>query len=124
MINMTTKQARALLIFTFIFLSLLYFFKTYPPSARNSFSGLSPARHDFAGIPLVTKVTMLYGDDPNPHYVRALRSHREHNHRWNYGMEVLQQDITGGYWNKPSYLISLLVRELAKSPEERTQWLM
>lgn len=39
-------------------------------------------------------------------------------------MEVLQQDITGGYWNKPSYLISLLVRELAKSPEERVQWLM
>ena len=67
---------------------------------------------------------MLFGEETNPLYVRALMTHGEHNRRWNYGMEILQQDVAQGYWNKPSYLISLLVRELAKPPGHRVEWLM
>ena len=67
---------------------------------------------------------MLYGDQVNPYYVRALKSHRRHNDRWNYGMHILQQDIVGGYWNKPSYLMSLIVNELAKPAAERVEWFM
>ena len=67
---------------------------------------------------------MLYGDEINPYYVRALKSHRRHNERWNYGMHILQQNIVGGYWNKPSYLMSLIVAELSKPPADRVGWFM
>ncbi|KAJ5633315.1 hypothetical protein N7490_009654 [Penicillium lividum] len=39
-------------------------------------------------------------------------------------MDVLRQDISVGFWNKPSYLISLVIRELAKPPRQRAEWLM
>lgn len=67
---------------------------------------------------------MLYGSNPKPAYVRALRSHRLHNERFNYDMLVLEEDALGGFWNKPTYLLSLIMNELAKNPAERLQWLM
>jgi hypothetical protein len=66
---------------------------------------------------------MLYGK-PNSLYDRALKSHRRHAQRWEYSMNILQQDIMGGYWNKPSYLLSLVLQELAKPPSEQIEWLM
>ncbi|KAL1846735.1 hypothetical protein Plec18170_009025 [Paecilomyces lecythidis] len=66
---------------------------------------------------------MLYGK-PNIFYERALQTHRRHARRWGYGMRVLNHDIAVGYWNKPSYLLSLIIQELAKPPSERTEWLM
>jgi hypothetical protein len=71
----------------------------------------------------IAKVSMLYGS-PNPLYERALKSHERHAQRWGYPMMVLQRDIMGGYWNKPSYLLSLVLRELAKVPSEQIEWLM
>jgi hypothetical protein len=71
----------------------------------------------------IAKVSMLYGS-PNPLYERALKSHERHAQRWGYPMKVLQRDIMGGYWNKPSYLLSLLLLELAKAPSEQVEWLM
>lgn len=67
---------------------------------------------------------MLYGDKPKSEYIRAVRSHREHNERFNYAMLVLEQDAVGGFWNKPLYLLSLIVQELAKPAAERLEWLM
>lgn len=71
----------------------------------------------------VAKVSMLYGK-PNALYERALKSHYRHADRWGLEMHVLRQDIAVGFWNKPSYLLSLVVQELAKHPEERVEWLM
>lgn len=39
-------------------------------------------------------------------------------------MEVLQNDIAVGYWNKPSYLLSLVIEELAKPVGEQVEWFM
>ncbi|KAK3187349.1 hypothetical protein K4F52_003981 [Lecanicillium sp. MT-2017a] len=39
-------------------------------------------------------------------------------------MYVLREEISVGYWNKPNYLISLVLRELAKPAEQRIEWLM
>ncbi|KAJ9266752.1 CAZyme family GT34 [Paecilomyces variotii] len=75
------------------------------------------------GIRRITKVSMLYGK-PNTFYQRALQTHRGHARRWGYRMEVLTHDIAVGYWNKPSYLLSLVIQELAKPASERTEWLM
>ncbi|KAL4984894.1 hypothetical protein BDW68DRAFT_180210 [Aspergillus falconensis] len=71
----------------------------------------------------ITKVSMLYGPR-NAFYERALQSHRRHAQKWGYGMEVLQNEIATGYWNKPSYLLALVIRELSRPVNERVEWLM
>ncbi|KAL3454898.1 hypothetical protein BJX64DRAFT_282437 [Aspergillus heterothallicus] len=71
----------------------------------------------------ITKVSMLYGNRIAL-YERALQSHKRHAERWGYGMEVLKKDILVGYWNKPSYLLSLIVREMTRGDGERVEWLM
>lgn len=57
-------------------------------------------------------------------YERALRSHERHGERWGYPMHVLRQDITAGFWNKPCYLLSLVINELAQPVEKRLEWFM
>ncbi|KAL4794580.1 hypothetical protein BDV19DRAFT_390181 [Aspergillus venezuelensis] len=66
---------------------------------------------------------MLYGER-NAHYERALQIHHQHAEPWGYGMDVLQNDIAVGYWNKPAYLLALVVGELAKPAKERVEWFM
>lgn len=39
-------------------------------------------------------------------------------------MKVLQQDFVGGLWNKPAYLLSLVLQELEKPASEQAKWLM
>ncbi|KAL5338596.1 hypothetical protein BJX70DRAFT_398542 [Aspergillus crustosus] len=71
----------------------------------------------------ITIVSMLHGARNNL-YERALQSHRRHAERWGYGMDVLEHEIAAGYWNKPSYLLSIVVRELTRPVAERVEWLM
>lgn len=71
----------------------------------------------------VAKVSMLYGET-NHMYERALQSHERHGKRWGYPMHILRQDISVGFWNKPSYLLSLVINELTKPAGERMEWLM
>jgi hypothetical protein len=66
---------------------------------------------------------MLYGSS-NSIYVRSLGSHERHAARHGYPMHVLGDEVVKGYWNKPVYILSLLVQELAKNPRERVQWMM
>ena len=88
-----------------------------PSSSNNQIakSGGNPRR--------IAKVSMLYGN-PNPLYERALQSHERHAQRWGYPMYVLEEDISEGFWNKPSYVLSLVIQELAKPPGKRCEWLM
>ncbi|RDW70879.1 uncharacterized protein DSM5745_08390 [Aspergillus mulundensis] len=71
----------------------------------------------------ITKASMLYGPR-NAIYERALQSHARHAERWGYGMEVLRHEIAEGYWNKPSYLLALVIRELGRAVGERVEWFM
>ena len=79
---------------------------------------------DSSTKPTIAKVSMLYGENPEPVYVRALRSHLVHNKRFNYAMFVLTEEAIGGFWNKPMYLLSLMIQELSKPSAERLRWLM
>lgn len=74
-------------------------------------------------IAKVAKVSMLYGAQ-NEYYERAIDSHIRHGQRHGYPVYVLTHDISRGYWNKPTYLLSIVIQELGKAPEERAQWLM
>ncbi len=73
--------------------------------------------------PKIAKVSMLYGA-PNGYYERAIESHERHAKLHGYPVHVLHHDISQGYWNKPTYILSLIVQELSKAPEERAEWLM
>ena len=70
----------------------------------------------------ITKVSVVYGT-PNPLYEGALQSHQRHAQRWGYEMQILRREIVGGVWDKVSYLLSLVLQELAKQDAERTEWL-
>ncbi len=70
---------------------------------------------------------MLYGDEDLVFAQReaALESHRRHSERWGCGFEILKRKLTGRkLYSKHYYLLSTLLRELAKPAEERRQWLM
>ena len=118
---LTSQKTRGILLSLFAILSFLFFFKSYP--ARPETSSDPSRAYVGRGAPRVAKVSMLYGDS-NFIYERALRSHRWHNEKHNYPFHVLRQEIAGGYWNKPSYILSLVVNELAKPAGERAEWLM
>ncbi|EXJ82389.1 hypothetical protein A1O3_06202 [Capronia epimyces CBS 606.96] len=71
----------------------------------------------------IGKITMLYGDSPNPSYERALQSHMVHAARHGYPMHVLRQKILGRLWTKPAWILSVVLAELAKPPEQQLEWL-
>ncbi|KAK5163465.1 uncharacterized protein LTR77_010647 [Saxophila tyrrhenica] len=71
----------------------------------------------------IVKVTSVFGQD-NELYEGALRSHKEHNRIHEYDMKVLREKIVSKYWSTPTYLLSLVVEELAKPKELRSEWLM
>lgn len=105
-----------------IVLSVIYVFwvttKSYKP-----FSGRQADYPPSIKLQRVAKVSMLYGET-NHMYERALQSHERHGKRWGYPMHILRQDISVGFWNKPSYLLSLVINELTKPAGERMEWLM
>lgn len=115
---LTSRQARTALLVFFALISFLFFFKSYP-SRPDGYH----RKYKGQGRPRVAKVSMLYGKE-NTIYERAIRSHRLHDEKFNYPFQVLREEVAGGYWNKPSYLLSLVVNELAKAAGERTEWLM
>ena len=77
--------------------------------------------------PRIVQVSMLFGEQDNEIYQRCLDTHFEHGKRWGYRTHVLRQEIrTNKYFllNKPLYVLSYLLTEMAKKPHERAAWLM
>lgn len=78
---------------------------------------------DKAGAPKLLRLSMLYGEE-NEYYKRALETQQKHSERWGHELKVLREDISMGAWNRPSYLLSTIVQELAKPRGERAEWIM
>ena len=83
----------------------------------------SPPSSSYGGIPVIGKVTIVTGGE-NSVYERALRTHEAHNRIHSYPMHVLRQSILNDVWSKPAYILSVLLRELARPKSERLQWLL
>jgi hypothetical protein len=117
---------RRRLLLTLAVVSLLGILHLSPSLLTLASSPRTPSRADLT-VPVkarrITKASMLYGPR-NVIYERALQTHRRHAQKWGYGMEVLQNEIAMGYWNKPSYLLALVIRELSRPVSERVEWLM
>ena len=119
-------HTRRRLILTLALVSLLGIFHLGPSYLALASLPWTASRADLTApvkARRITKASMLYGPR-NVFYERALQTHRRHAQKWGYGMEVLQNEIAKGYWNKPSYLLALLIRELSKPVNERVEWLM
>lgn len=70
----------------------------------------------------IAKCTIVFGN-LNPVYERALKTHESHNKKHGYPMYILRQSILDDVWTKPAYILSLVLRELAKPAGERLEWL-
>ena len=72
------------------------------------------------------KVTIVTGgnDDDRLTYERAILTHAAHNRIHNYPMFILRQSIMRDVWSKPAYILSVILRELAKPIGERLEWLL
>lgn len=121
MIFSSALRNQRLAQYLLVFLVVIFCFWTgrniYATSSSSSVPVLS------SKSPRVYKVSMLYGET-NHMYERALQSHKRHGSKWGYPLDILRQDISVGFWNKPSYLLALVIRELAKPSGERMEWLM
>lgn len=73
--------------------------------------------------PRITKVAAVTGEE-NELYEAALRSHEEHNRLHGYDMKVSRERIANDHRSTTSYLLTVLVNELAKPAEQRTEWLV
>jgi hypothetical protein len=83
-------------------------------------------RYDHAISSKISKVTALWYDtvtEDTQAYESALLSHREHDRNFHYRHFVLRRDIARGIWSKLAYMLSILLTELEKAPDERLEWL-
>ncbi|KAI4715511.1 hypothetical protein E4T48_08302 [Aureobasidium sp. EXF-10727] len=70
----------------------------------------------------VGKCTIVFGGSTI--YERTVKTHALHDRLNGYPLYVLRQSIMDDVWSKPAYILSLLLRELAKPAEERLEWLL
>ncbi|WYZ42683.1 hypothetical protein EsH8_VI_000382 [Colletotrichum jinshuiense] len=57
------------------------------------------------------------------HYQKALQTHMLHAEVHGTGLEVMCTPVIDDLWNKPAFLLSLLVGEMLKRPGERAEWI-
>jgi len=70
----------------------------------------------------IGKCTIVFNG--NSYWERALRTHEEHDRLHGYRLHVLRQSLLDDVWSKPAYILSLLLRELARPESERLEWLV
>ncbi|GIZ49638.1 hypothetical protein CKM354_001266700 [Cercospora kikuchii] len=94
-------------------------------------AAISPGEHVLDGLSeeerlgartRIGKCTILfYG---NSAWERAIRTHERHDREHGYRLHILRQQLLDDVWSKPAYILSLLLRELAKPESERLEWLL
>lgn len=119
-----TKKVIGTCLAITILLNCLYWdLPTFPKLQTVLHSGYDDTAEEGSVNALIIKVSMLYGDS-NPTYERALRNHEHHTKRWGDTMKVLRHPVIEGVWNKPAYLLSVVLQELEKPTSEQAKWLM
>ena len=80
-----------------------------------------PGSSLYKSAPRIAKCTISFNH--NPVYERALRTHDAHNQMHNYPLYISRQTILDDVWTKPAWVLALMLRELARPPVERLEWL-
>lgn len=94
-----------------------------PYDDEDSVEDFRAGNHTHHQYPRIGKVTILTGRD-NQVYERAIRTHELHNQLHGYSFHTLRESLLNGVWSKPAYILSVMLRELAKPKAERLEWLL
>lgn len=70
----------------------------------------------------IVKVTAHFGPQ-DPAYEEALLTHHRHAELHGYPVLDLRSKVIDDLWNKPAYLLSIILNELRKPEKEREEWL-
>lgn len=68
-------------------------------------------------------VSMLIGET-NPTYERALRTHLRHGELQGYETFVMRSNVLDMMYNKPMFILNILMDEMKKPFHERLEWLL
>lgn len=96
-----------------------------PEVAENHISGDLTDDLDEGG-PRVRQTTMLYETGNfNAIYERSVDTHIRHGEKWGFPTHVLRRDvIEAGFFNKPAYILGLMIEEMAKPYGKRAGWIV
>lgn len=67
-------------------------------------------------------LTAHFGE-PQEHYQKALQTHLMHSLVHDTPLEVMCSEIVDAVWNKPAFILAILLDEMMKPAEERLQWI-
>ena len=76
--------------------------------------------------PRIRKATMIYDTDKfNAVYERSVDSHIAHGKKWNNPTHILRHDVVdAGFFNKPAFLLGLVIQEMSKTYGQRADWIV
>jgi len=107
-----------------------------PPNPKSPTCHYTPSDLHLPGPPSIGlapesrigKISILFnGKDELMNH--ALRTHEAHNRRFGYPLYILRHELLNegtldGVWNKPAYLLGVLLEEMRKPAGERLEWLL
>ena len=78
------------------------------------------------GGPRLRQATMVYERDKlNSIYERSIDTHIKHGEQWGVPTHILRHDIVeAGFFNKPAYILGLIIEEMAKPYGKRAEWIV
>lgn len=59
-------------------------------------------------------------------YEKSIQTHVNHGYKWGVPTHILKESLVGegSYFNKPAFLLSLMLNEMQKPKEKRAEWIM
>lgn len=95
-------------------------------ATRSDIAGNAVLNDAQEGGPRVRQATMIYETDRfNAAYERAVDSHLRHGEKWRVPTHILRHDIVdAGFFNKPAFLLGLIINEMAKPYGKRADWIV
>ena len=98
---------------------------TAPDVVENQISGDLLEGPDGGG-PRLRQATMIYeGDKFSSIYERSIGTHIKHGEQWGVPTHILRHDIVeAGFFNKPAYILGLIIEEMAKPYGKRAEWIV
>lgn len=93
--------------------------------AKNYISGDIVDDLDEEG-PRVRQASMIYETSEfSSIYERSIDTHIKHGEQWGVPTHILRHDIIeAGYFNKPAYILGLIIEEMAKPHGKRADWVV
>lgn len=74
------------------------------------------------------QASMISGYEPGSPHERCLETHVRYGERWGHPTHVLRQNLVPGYhngaFNKAAHLLNIIMGEMAKEADKRSEWVL